>query len=126
MELLSRKITCPYCGEPIVILIDDSVSEATFIVTGGGSVSLVNPLGQIISSSGNPDVSYIYNSDSKVTVYRIKNIMGGTWQVRMGFSGQDVQWELRVSVIDDQVECYSQTVKNEYVYGREFFFDKPF
>jgi len=26
MELLSRQITCPYCGERIELLIDDSVS----------------------------------------------------------------------------------------------------
>jgi len=27
MELLNRHITCPYCGESIELLIDDSVSE---------------------------------------------------------------------------------------------------
>jgi hypothetical protein len=27
MELLNQHITCPYCGESIEILIDDSVSE---------------------------------------------------------------------------------------------------
>lgn len=26
MELLDRKITCPYCGEGVELLIDDSVS----------------------------------------------------------------------------------------------------
>ena len=30
MELLERNITCPYCGESIGILIDDSVSEADY------------------------------------------------------------------------------------------------
>ena len=27
MELLSRNVTCPYCGEGIELLIDDSVSN---------------------------------------------------------------------------------------------------
>jgi Cysteine-rich CPXCG len=27
MELLNRNVTCPYCGEFIELLIDDSVSE---------------------------------------------------------------------------------------------------
>ena len=27
MELLNREISCPYCGESIEVLIDDSVSE---------------------------------------------------------------------------------------------------
>lgn len=30
MELLDRKITCPYCGENIDVLIDDSVSESDY------------------------------------------------------------------------------------------------
>ncbi len=30
MELLDRNITCPYCGEGIVILIDDSVSAQDY------------------------------------------------------------------------------------------------
>ncbi|MCG6936907.1 MAG: CPXCG motif-containing cysteine-rich protein [Gammaproteobacteria bacterium] len=30
MELLNQNITCPYCGEAIEILIDDSVSEADY------------------------------------------------------------------------------------------------
>ena len=30
MELLSRQISCPYCGETIEILIDDSVGEADY------------------------------------------------------------------------------------------------
>ena len=30
MELLNRKIACPYCGESIRILIDDSVNEQDY------------------------------------------------------------------------------------------------
>ena len=30
MELLDRNITCPYCGESIEILIDDSVAEQDY------------------------------------------------------------------------------------------------
>ncbi len=30
MELLSHNISCPYCGETIEILIDDSVSEQDY------------------------------------------------------------------------------------------------
>ena len=30
MELLSREVSCPYCGETIELLIDDSVSEADY------------------------------------------------------------------------------------------------
>ena len=30
MELLDRNISCPYCGESIEILIDDSVAEQDY------------------------------------------------------------------------------------------------
>ena len=30
MELLSREISCPYCGEMIAILIDDSAGEQDY------------------------------------------------------------------------------------------------
>jgi len=30
MELLNRNGTCPYCGESIELLIDDSVSESDY------------------------------------------------------------------------------------------------
>jgi hypothetical protein len=30
MELLNRKISCPYCGETIDILIDDSAGEQDY------------------------------------------------------------------------------------------------
>lgn len=30
MELLNRNITCPYCGESIELLIDDSASEQDY------------------------------------------------------------------------------------------------
>jgi len=30
MELLDRKIICPYCGEDIDVLIDDSVSDLDY------------------------------------------------------------------------------------------------
>jgi transcription elongation factor Elf1 len=30
MELLNREISCPYCGESIEILIDDSVNEQDY------------------------------------------------------------------------------------------------
>jgi len=30
MELLDRKIICPYCGEGIELLIDDSVPESDY------------------------------------------------------------------------------------------------
>jgi hypothetical protein len=30
MELLNRSVTCPYCGEGIELLIDDSVDESDY------------------------------------------------------------------------------------------------
>ena len=30
MELLNRQITCPYCGESIDIMLDDSVDEQDY------------------------------------------------------------------------------------------------
>jgi len=30
MELLEQQVGCPYCGESIMILIDDSISESDY------------------------------------------------------------------------------------------------
>ena len=30
MELLERQISCPYCGESIVVMIDDSVTDQDY------------------------------------------------------------------------------------------------
>lgn len=102
-------------------LIDDSVAEATFLVNwdyGIGNISLVNPLGRTINElnvSSYQDISYI--EVEGYALYRVKNIMSGNWQVKINFAEQDVQWELRVSAIDDSIACSSQTDVGEYTYG---------
>lgn len=101
--------------------VNDSVVEATFLVSwdyGTANIQLIDPSGNTITpydADLNQDISYA--EDTGYALYRIKNIESGSWVVNMDFTDNNVQWELRVSSIDDAIKCTSSSKQGEYSYG---------